>query len=72
MTIPTQPIGSVLRALVSADYLPPAQFGTTDDCGFSPICDDPTRVETRLSKKSVRECSVPNLLSRPLEAADGK
>jgi 5-methyltetrahydropteroyltriglutamate--homocysteine methyltransferase len=28
------------QILAAADYIPLAQLGTTDDCGFSPFCDD--------------------------------
>ena len=28
------------RILEAADYIPVAQLGTTDDCGFSPFSDD--------------------------------
>jgi 5-methyltetrahydropteroyltriglutamate--homocysteine methyltransferase len=28
------------RVLEAAEYIPPGQLGTTDDCGFSPFCDD--------------------------------
>jgi 5-methyltetrahydropteroyltriglutamate--homocysteine methyltransferase len=28
------------RVLQAAEYLPPSQLGTTDDCGFSPFADD--------------------------------
>jgi 5-methyltetrahydropteroyltriglutamate--homocysteine methyltransferase len=28
------------RVLEAARYIPPEQLGTTDDCGFSPFCDD--------------------------------
>jgi 5-methyltetrahydropteroyltriglutamate--homocysteine methyltransferase len=28
------------RALEAAEYIPVGQLGTTDDCGFSPFCDD--------------------------------
>jgi 5-methyltetrahydropteroyltriglutamate--homocysteine methyltransferase len=28
------------RVLEAADYIPIGQLGTTDDCGFSPFCDD--------------------------------
>ena len=28
------------RMLEAASYIPLAQLGTTDDCGFSPFCDD--------------------------------
>jgi 5-methyltetrahydropteroyltriglutamate--homocysteine methyltransferase len=34
---PRQVCDRVLRA---AEYLPPSQLGTTDDCGFSPFADD--------------------------------
>ena len=26
--------------LEAAEYIPIAQLGTTDDCGFAPFCDD--------------------------------
>ena len=28
------------RVLEAAQYIPIGQLGTTDDCGFSPFCDD--------------------------------
>jgi methionine synthase II (cobalamin-independent) len=28
------------RVMEAARYIAPAQLGTTDDCGFSPFCDD--------------------------------
>ena len=28
------------RVLQAAEYIPLTQLGTTDDCGFSPFCDD--------------------------------
>jgi 5-methyltetrahydropteroyltriglutamate--homocysteine methyltransferase len=28
------------RVLEAAEFIPPSQLGTTDDCGFSPFCDD--------------------------------
>jgi 5-methyltetrahydropteroyltriglutamate--homocysteine methyltransferase len=28
------------RVLEAAEYVPADQLGTTDDCGFSPFCDD--------------------------------
>lgn len=30
------------RVLAAAEFIPVAQLGTTDDCGFSPFCDDTT------------------------------
>jgi len=43
------------RTLEAAEYLPVAQLGTTDDCGFSPFCDDTsTSRETAFSKIRAR------------------
>jgi 5-methyltetrahydropteroyltriglutamate--homocysteine methyltransferase len=28
------------RTLEAAAQIPPAQLGTTDDCGYAPFCDD--------------------------------
>ena len=30
------------QVLEAAQYIPVDQLGTTDDCGFSPFCDDTT------------------------------
>jgi 5-methyltetrahydropteroyltriglutamate--homocysteine methyltransferase len=39
------------RILVAARYIPVAQLGTTDDCGFAPFCDDTsTSRETAFAK----------------------
>jgi 5-methyltetrahydropteroyltriglutamate--homocysteine methyltransferase len=39
------------RTLEAADYIPADQLGTTDDCGFSPFCDDTsTSRETAFAK----------------------
>ncbi len=39
------------RTLEAAEYIPVAQLGTTDDCGFSPFCDDTsTSRETAFAK----------------------
>jgi 5-methyltetrahydropteroyltriglutamate--homocysteine methyltransferase len=39
------------RVLEAARYIPPEQLGTTDDCGFSPFCDDiSTSRETAFEK----------------------
>jgi 5-methyltetrahydropteroyltriglutamate--homocysteine methyltransferase len=38
------------RILEAAEYIPLEQLGTTDDCGFSPFCDDvSTSRETALA-----------------------
>jgi 5-methyltetrahydropteroyltriglutamate--homocysteine methyltransferase len=56
------------RVLEAAEYIPPRQLGTTDDCGFAPFCDDTSttrdkafakiraRVEgTRLAEQALSE-----------------
>ena len=43
------------RVLEAAEYLPVEQLGTTDDCGFSPFCDDTsTTRETAFAKIRAR------------------
>jgi 5-methyltetrahydropteroyltriglutamate--homocysteine methyltransferase len=43
------------RILEAARHIPPEQLGTTDDCGFSPFCDDvSTRRETAFAKIRAR------------------
>jgi 5-methyltetrahydropteroyltriglutamate--homocysteine methyltransferase len=43
------------RVLEAAEYLPLEQLGTTDDCGFSPFCDDTsTARETAFAKIRAR------------------
>jgi 5-methyltetrahydropteroyltriglutamate--homocysteine methyltransferase len=43
------------RTLQAAQYIPPGQLGTTDDCGFSPFCDDTsTTRETAFAKIRAR------------------
>lgn len=43
------------RILEAATYIPLGQLGTTDDCGFSPFCDDvSTTRETAFSKIRAR------------------
>jgi len=43
------------RVLEAADYIPVKQLGTTDDCGFSPFCDDvSTTRETAFAKIKAR------------------
>jgi 5-methyltetrahydropteroyltriglutamate--homocysteine methyltransferase len=43
------------RVLEAANYIPIAQLGTTDDCGFSPFCDDTsTTRETAFAKIQAR------------------
>ena len=43
------------RVLEAAAYIPIEQLGTTDDCGFSPFCDDTsTTRETAFAKIRAR------------------
>ncbi len=43
------------RILEAAEYIPVSQLGTTDDCGFSPFCDDTsTSRETAFAKIRAR------------------
>ncbi|SIO40950.1 5-methyltetrahydropteroyltriglutamate--homocysteine methyltransferase [Singulisphaera sp. GP187] len=43
------------RVLEAAEYIPVGQLGTTDDCGFSPFCDDrSTSRETAFAKIRAR------------------
>jgi 5-methyltetrahydropteroyltriglutamate--homocysteine methyltransferase len=43
------------RVLEAADYIPPDQLGTTDDCGFAPFSDDTSRSrETAFAKIRAR------------------
>jgi 5-methyltetrahydropteroyltriglutamate--homocysteine methyltransferase len=43
------------RVLEAAGYIPVEQLGTTDDCGFSPFCDDTTTTrETAFAKIRAR------------------
>ena len=43
------------RILEAAEYIPVEQLGTTDDCGFSPFCDDlSTTRETAFRKIEAR------------------
>ena len=43
------------RILEAARYIPVDQLGTTDDCGFSPFCDDTsTSRDTAFAKITAR------------------
>jgi 5-methyltetrahydropteroyltriglutamate--homocysteine methyltransferase len=39
------------RVLEAADYVPATQLGTTDDCGFSPFCDDDSTTRDKAFEK---------------------
>src|SRR5687767_980473 len=56
------------RILEAAEYIPVEQLGTTDDCGFSPFCDDTsTTRETAFAKIRAR---VKARSSRSASSAD--
>jgi 5-methyltetrahydropteroyltriglutamate--homocysteine methyltransferase len=43
------------RIIEAANYIPIEQLGTTDDCGFSPFCDDmSTTRDTAFAKIKAR------------------
>jgi 5-methyltetrahydropteroyltriglutamate--homocysteine methyltransferase len=57
------------RVLEAAKYIPVDQLGTTDDCGFSPFCDDTsTSRETAFAKIRARVLGT-SLAQRVLESA---
>src|ERR1700733_4582294 len=57
------------RVLEAAEYIPIEQLGTTDDCGFSPFCDDlSTTRETAFAKIRARVLGT-TLAQQVLEAA---
>jgi 5-methyltetrahydropteroyltriglutamate--homocysteine methyltransferase len=39
------------RVLEAAQYIPVSQLGTTDDCGFSPFCDDTSTTREKAFEK---------------------
>ncbi len=60
------------RVLEAAKYIPIGQLGTTDDCGFSPFCDDTsTTRETAFAKIRAR-VSGTALAADTLEGANGR
>ncbi|HTA66517.1 MAG TPA: cobalamin-independent methionine synthase II family protein [Xanthomonadaceae bacterium] len=56
------------RVLTAADFIPVAQLGTTDDCGFSPFCDDTTTSRDTAFKKIRARVLGNELASRALGA----
>jgi len=43
------------RVMEAAEFIPLSQLGATDDCGFSPFCDDvSTKRDTALAKIKAR------------------
>ncbi len=58
------------RVLQAARFIPPQQLGTTDDCGFSPFCDDTsTSRDTAFAKIRARVLGTA-LAERVLEGLD--
>lgn len=58
------------RVLEAARFIPVAQLGTTDDCGFAPFCDDTsTTRETAFAKISARVAGTASA-ARLLEGAN--
>jgi 5-methyltetrahydropteroyltriglutamate--homocysteine methyltransferase len=59
------------RVLEAAEFIPLAQLGTTDDCGFSPFCDDTTTTrDTAFAKIRARVLGTA-LAARDLEGRNG-
>ncbi len=56
------------RILQAARFIPPAQLGTTDDCGFSPFEDDTSTGRDTAFAKIHRRVSGTQLASRDLQA----
>ncbi len=59
------------RILEAAEYIPLEQLGTTDDCGFSPFCDDTSTSRDTAFEKIRARCSAPNWRRKSSEAGDG-
>jgi 5-methyltetrahydropteroyltriglutamate--homocysteine methyltransferase len=56
------------RVLEAAEYIPPAQLGTTDDCGFSPFGDDTSTARETAFEKIRARVRGTELASRELAA----
>ena len=60
------------RVLEAAEFIPVAQLGTTDDCGFAPFCDDTsTTRETAFAKIRARVTGT-LLAAKALERTSGR
>jgi 5-methyltetrahydropteroyltriglutamate--homocysteine methyltransferase len=57
------------RVLEAARYIPLAQLGTTDDCGFSPFCDDISTTREAAFAKIRARVEGTRLAARELESA---
>jgi 5-methyltetrahydropteroyltriglutamate--homocysteine methyltransferase len=54
------------RVLEAAEYIPAGQLGTTDDCGFSPFCDDNSTTREKAFEKIRRRVEGTALAARIL------
>ena len=54
------------RTLLAARYIPVAQLGTTDDCGFSPFCDDDSTTREKAFAKIAARVEGTRLAAREL------
>lgn len=59
------------RVLEAAAYIPIAQLGTTDDCGFSPFCDDTSTTRDTAFAKIRARVEGTALAARELGVSDG-
>lgn len=57
------------RVLEAAEYIPLDQLGTTDDCGYSPFCDDRSTTRDKAFAKIRARVEGTALASAQLEAA---
>jgi 5-methyltetrahydropteroyltriglutamate--homocysteine methyltransferase len=57
------------RVLEAADFIPVAQLGTTDDCGFSPFCDDTSTTRDKAFEKIRARVEGTRLAAAALERA---
>jgi 5-methyltetrahydropteroyltriglutamate--homocysteine methyltransferase len=55
------------RVLEAAEYIPIDQLGTTDDCGFSPFCDDSSTTRDTAFEKIRRRVEGTALAAQVLE-----
>ena len=56
------------RVLEAARYIPLAQLGTTDDCGFAPFCDDRSTSRETAFREDPRAVEGTALAQRQLAA----
>jgi len=59
------------RVLEAAEHIPVAQLGTTDDCGFSPFCDDTSTTRDKAFEKIRARVQGTALAAEVLGVTDG-